>query len=171
MTFNVNETPSHNLDVIMGVMASQITGVAMDYSTVCSGADQRKHQSSASLVFVRGIHQWPVNSPCKGPVTRKMFPFDDVITACTSYSVGVLQIIAILSLAFNPCWLPSISYPISILEDHRGLVGVMSHYHSFGAINTRSTRLFVCRDPVSRVDIHILMIVKKTLIFCVSTET
>ena len=36
--------------------------------TVCSGADQRKHQSSASLAFVRGIHRWPVNSPHKGPV-------------------------------------------------------------------------------------------------------
>ena len=49
------------------------------YSTVCSDADQRKHQSSASLAFVRGIHRWPVNSPHKGPVTRKMFLFDDVI--------------------------------------------------------------------------------------------
>ena len=37
------------------------------------------HQSSASLAFVRGIHMWPVNSPHKGSVTRKMFPFDDVI--------------------------------------------------------------------------------------------
>ena len=43
------------------------------------GADQRKHQSSASLAFVRGIHRSPVNSPYKGPVTRKMFPFDDII--------------------------------------------------------------------------------------------
>ena len=43
------------------------------------GADQRKHQSSASLAFVRRIHRWPVNSPRKRPVTRKMFPFDDVI--------------------------------------------------------------------------------------------
>ena len=43
------------------------------------GADQRKHQSSASLAFVWGIHRRPVNSPHKGPVTRKMFPFDDVI--------------------------------------------------------------------------------------------
>ena len=42
-------------------------------------ADQRKHQSSASLAFVPGIHRWPVNSPHKWPVTRKMFPFDDVI--------------------------------------------------------------------------------------------
>ena len=60
-------------------MASQITSLTMVYSTVYSGADQRKHQSSASLAFVRGIHRWPVNFPHKGPVTRKMFPFDDVI--------------------------------------------------------------------------------------------
>ena len=46
---------------------------------VCSGADQRKYQSPTSLAFVRGIHRWPVNSPTKGPVTRKKFPFDDVI--------------------------------------------------------------------------------------------
>ena len=39
----------------------------------------RKHQSSASLAFVRGVHRWPVNSLHKGPATRKMFPFDDVI--------------------------------------------------------------------------------------------
>ena len=48
-------------------------------SAVCSGADQRKHQSSTSLAFVRGIHRWPVDSPHKGSVTRKIFPFDDVI--------------------------------------------------------------------------------------------
>ena len=63
----------------MSAMTSQITGVSIIYSTVCSGADQRKHQSSASLAFVKGIHRWPVNSPHKGPVTRTMFPFDDVI--------------------------------------------------------------------------------------------
>ena len=66
----------HHSDVIMGAMASQITGVSIAYSTVCSDADQRSHQSS--LAFVRGIHRWPVNSPHKGPVTRKMLPFDDV---------------------------------------------------------------------------------------------
>ena len=70
----------HYSDVIMGTIASQITSLTIIYSTVHSGADQRKHQSSASLAFVRGIHRrWPVNSPHKGPVTRKMFPFDDVI--------------------------------------------------------------------------------------------
>ena len=70
---------SHYNDVIMSSMASQFTGVSIVCSTVCSGADQRKHQSSVSLAFVRGIHRWPVNSPHKGPVTRTMFPFDDVI--------------------------------------------------------------------------------------------
>ena len=67
------------MDVIMSAMASQITGVSMVCSTVCSGADQRIHQSSASLAFVRGIHRWPETFPHKLPVTRKMFPFDDVI--------------------------------------------------------------------------------------------
>ena len=57
----------------------QITGVTLVYSTVCSEADQWKHQSYASLAFVRGIHLWSVNSLHKGPITRKMFPFDDVI--------------------------------------------------------------------------------------------
>ena len=51
-------------------------------------ADQRKHQSSASLAFVRGIHRWPVNSPHKGPVTWKTFPFDDVIMVTYMYSMG-----------------------------------------------------------------------------------
>ena len=60
-------------DVIIGAMASQITSLTIVYSTVYSGADQRKHQSSASLAFVRGIHRWPVNSPRKEPVTRKCF--------------------------------------------------------------------------------------------------
>ena len=60
-------------------MASQITSLTIVYSTVYSGADQRKQQSLASLAFVRGIHRWPVNSPPKGPVTQKIFPFDDVI--------------------------------------------------------------------------------------------
>ena len=60
-------------------MASQITGVSIIYFTVCSGADQRKLQSSASLAFVSGIHRWLVNSPRKKPATRKIFLFDDVI--------------------------------------------------------------------------------------------
>ena len=69
----------HYNDVIMASRASQITSFAIVYSAVYSGADQRKYQSSASLAFVRGIHRGPVNSPHKWPVTRKMFPFDNVI--------------------------------------------------------------------------------------------
>ena len=69
----------HYNEVIMSAITSQITSLTIVYSTVYSGADQRKHQSSASLALVQGIHRGPVNSPHKGPVTRKMFPFDDVI--------------------------------------------------------------------------------------------
>ena len=74
----------------MGAMASQITSLTIVYSTVYSDADQRKHQSSASLAFVRGIHRRPVNSPHKWPVTRKMFPFHDVIMM-VPYAVIRLQ--------------------------------------------------------------------------------
>ena len=70
---------SHYCDVIMGEIASQITSLTIVYSTVYSDADQKNHQSSASLAFERGIHRGPVNSPHRWPVTRKMFPFDDVI--------------------------------------------------------------------------------------------
>ena len=63
----------------MGAIVSQINSLTIIYSIVYSDADQRKHQSSASLAFVRGIHRGPVNFPHKWPVTRKMFPFDDVI--------------------------------------------------------------------------------------------
>ena len=69
----------HYSDVIMSIMVSHITSISTVYSTVYSGTDQRNHQSSASLAFVRGIYWWPVNSPHKGPVMWKMFPFHDVI--------------------------------------------------------------------------------------------
>ena len=47
----------HYDDVRMGAIASQLTSLTIVYSTVYSDADQRKHQSSASLAFVRGIHR------------------------------------------------------------------------------------------------------------------
>ena len=83
-------TMSHYSDVIMGAMASQITSLTIVCSTVYSGADQRKYQGSASLAFVRGIHRWPVNSPHKWPVTRKMFPFDHVIMNWSEPSTNTL---------------------------------------------------------------------------------
>ena len=77
-------------NVIMSAMASQITGVTIVYSTVHSGADQRKHQSSVSLAFVRGIRQWQEHSPHKGPVPRKLSPFDDVIDV-DLFEIGFLS--------------------------------------------------------------------------------
>ena len=68
----------HYSDVVMSAMASQITSVSIVCSTVCSDANQRKHQSSASLAFVREIHR-AMDSHHKEPVTLKMFQFDDVI--------------------------------------------------------------------------------------------
>ena len=76
----------HYNDVIMSTMAYQITSLTLVYSAVYSDADQRKHQSSASLAFVRGIHREPGNSPHKWPVTRKKFPLDDVIMVFTRAS-------------------------------------------------------------------------------------
>ena len=54
----------------MSAMASQITCVSSVCSTICSGADQRKHQSFASLVLVREIHPSPMHYPHKGPATK-----------------------------------------------------------------------------------------------------
>ena len=84
-----------------GSIASQITSLTIVYSVVYSGAHQRKHQSSASLAFVRGIHRSPVNSPHKWPVTRKMFPFDDVIMArlVLHYRVALTLFFVILPVA------------------------------------------------------------------------
>ena len=88
---------NHYNDIIMGALASQITSLTIVYSSVYSGADQRKHQSSASLAFVRGILGRLVNSPHKGPVTRKMFPFGDVIMC------GRHEVIVIVPLSFSYC--------------------------------------------------------------------
>ena len=92
----------HYSDVIMDVIASQITSLTIVCSTVYSDADQRKHQSSASLAFVPGIHRWPVNSPHKWPVTRKMYQFDDVImcpdNGCSVPSQYMKQCFTLLSI-------------------------------------------------------------------------
>ena len=75
---SIPDSKDHYSDVIISAKASQITSLTIVYLTVYSGTDQRKHQSSVSLAFVRGIHRSPVNSPPKGPVTRKMLPIDGV---------------------------------------------------------------------------------------------
>ena len=98
-------------DVIMDAIASQITSLTIVYSTVYSGADQRKHERSASLAFVRGIHRGPVNSPHKWPVTGKMFPFVDVITVCMG---------TILTMMFRPT-----EITIAMIEKKRVVLGLI----------------------------------------------
>ena len=93
---------THYIDVIMSTVASHITSLSIVYSTVYSGADQRKHQCVASLALEWGIHRSPVNSPHKWPVTWKMFPFDDVImfhckqSPSLKYILGIMHIVIAL---------------------------------------------------------------------------
>ena len=94
----------------MGAIASQVTSRTIVYSTIYSGADQRKHQSLASLAFVRGIHQWPVNARTIGPVMRKMFPFDVVIMVlaksrlCIIWYFVVCQTVDAENTLLDPTW-------------------------------------------------------------------
>ena len=79
--FTFHTGTCHYSDVVMGALMCRSSSLTTVYSTIYSSADQRKYQSSASLTFVMGIHRSPVNSPHKWPVSRKMFPLDDVIMA------------------------------------------------------------------------------------------
>ena len=79
----------HYSDVIMSAMASQITDVSIVCSNIGPGADQRIHQSSASLSFVRGIHRWPGNFRTKRSVTRKMCLFQDVNIVAPEMAITV----------------------------------------------------------------------------------
>ena len=99
--------PCHYNDLIMGTKAPQITSLMIVYSTVYSDADQRKHQSSALLAFGWRIHRWPVNSPHKWPVTRKMFPIHDTIMiACKHFkTIGKVR---------NNLWRNAISRDLSL---------------------------------------------------------
>ena len=106
-------SPNRYNYVIMRAMASQITSLTIVYSTGNSGAHQRKHQSSASLAFVRGIHRGTVNSPHKGPVTRKMFLFDDVIMLQRTLGIDIESSIVQWSDIIV------ISMPLQITQLHR----------------------------------------------------
>ena len=75
---------SHYSDVIMTTMASQINSLTVVYSTVYSDADQRKHQSSASLAFVWGIHRDRWIPRTKGQLRGKCFHL--MTSSCKAYS-------------------------------------------------------------------------------------
>ena len=63
----------HYDDVTMGAIASQITSLAIVYSAVYSDADQRKHEGSASLAIVWGIHRDRWIPRTKGQLRGKCF--------------------------------------------------------------------------------------------------
>ena len=126
----------HYNDVIMSAVTSQITSVSIICSAVGSDADQRKHQSSASLAFVWGIHWWPMNFSYKRAVTRKMFPFDHVIMKIWNGNGAMAHIAILQTIAENKklhsylqigipvpgknCWISDIkwlhSYSIMLFE-------------------------------------------------------
>ena len=97
-------------DVTMSEMASQINSLTIVYSTVYSGTDQRKHQSSTSLAFVRGIHRWPVNSPHKWPVRWKIFPSAEVIMTLSHVAMAAVKFdlnLSLIAMFMGPSWGPS----------------------------------------------------------------
>ena len=96
----------HYSDATIGSMAPQITGVLIVCLTVCSGTYQRKHQR---LAFVMGIYRWPGDFPHKGPVTRKMFPFDDVImTKLINWTVSTVRKMAWKLNTGNSRWIDKV---------------------------------------------------------------
>ena len=98
-------------DVTISVMTSKITSLTIVYSTVYSGTDLRKHHSSASLAFVMEIRWWSVNSPHRGSVTRKMFPFDDVIINMTHHCRQLGKLYCWIETRLWPSKLHHISHP------------------------------------------------------------
>ena len=82
----------HHSGVIMSVISSQITSVSVVYWTVCWGADQIKHQWLRVTGLCEGNSPGRMNSPHKGPVTRKIFPFDDVIMWIITTGTNVFDV-------------------------------------------------------------------------------
>ena len=133
----------------MGAMASLITSLTSVYPTVHPGADQRMHQSSASLAFVRGIHRRPVNSTHKWPVTRKIFPFDDVVM----YTSWLLR----QHMDDRTLWGNRGRYKASV-QNHQAFYTVRIIY--------MYNHWVVLRIPFSPQSVHIVMIKQSTSNFC-----
>ena len=99
----------------------------------------KENQSSASMAFVRGIHRWPMNSPHKGPVTRKIFPFNDVIMeSCTGFRLFLHCFVV----AFVVCLfvLESILHtffrvPVPIDDTYMGYIVSDEYYETYLAIS------------------------------------
>ena len=100
--FSLQIQLNHYSDVIISAMASEITSITIVYSILYSGADQRKHRSSASLASVKGIHRSPVNSPHKG----KCFYLKT--SACPSWINGIESPPPLSSFEWNRDWITKI---------------------------------------------------------------
>ena len=112
----------HYSDAIMNVMASQFTGVSIVCWPFVQVHIKRKHQSSASLVLVREIHRWPH----KGPVTPRMFLFDDLIMGNCMPSPSKNCIVSIISHQhFSIQWLLYVKPTPYILFTLRKITGII----------------------------------------------
>ena len=136
-----NNNIAHYDDVVMGTVASQITSLTIVYSTVYSGADQRKYQSSASLAFVWGIHRDRWIPRTKGQLRGKCF---HLMTSSWDY------ILDLDSAADGPKW----NYWL-VLIAHRGCRTPM---FLGGNVNTANTNLgsehIGTRDKLHSISVH-----------------
>ena len=114
----------HYCDVIMGVMASQITSLTTVFSNVYSSVDQMEHQSSASLAFVNSPHKWPV--------TRKMFLFDDVIMNWLMLPSVWLVSLNIAWVISHPRWIMGRSQCVMESRDHWDVQPRLMAQHRLG---------------------------------------
>ena len=114
---------AHYDDVIMGAIASQITSLTSVYSTVYSGANQSKHQSSASLAFVWVIHLGPVNSPHKCPVTRK-FVFHLMTSSCIVWPRASMLLSSLIDLIYSKYAMSFCSHSLQWRPDERDGVSI-----------------------------------------------
>ena len=143
-------TTYHYSDVTMGSMTSQITSLTIVYSAVYADADQRKHQSSASLVIVRGIHRRPVNSPHKWPVTRKMFPFDDVIMFVVLCVCG--YIVSIIWLMFVHIFQDCLSGVSAVIEPRTvDYLWMQSNSTHVERTQKNANHAHICRDEMQSI--------------------
>ena len=147
----------HYNDVIMGTMASKITSVTIVYSIVYSGADQRKHQSSASLAFVRGIHRGPVNSPHNGPVMRKKFPFDGVIMIPPLKDITICHWSS-MTLTDEQLYQIVIRWLNKTPHVPRWRENVLTHQFWISCVFVYNLRIFVWKDIETDLSMHIVII-------------
>ena len=159
---------SHYSDVIMGAIASQITRVSIVCSTVISGA--YKKQSPESVAFVWEIYRWPVDSPQKGPGTRKMFPFDDIIMVKIALVSSLLHPLTIDSQTTTSRNLMLMAIAIAFYVTKQLKFNVISLISIFkNSMVSRGNPIHHCYCIFYQRDISICPYPKYTCIHCIFT--